>query len=190
VCSHAFLLVNGILLSRTFRIDNPVSFIRSLKMKSGSTSHRHTGVNFLASFHTGGLVLHSSVGQANNCTDTDCASAEAAIWTGQSKAFEDNAMPIPGWHPFPDTSYQVVTLPPDGSGSTTAYVTTDNKSDFPGDFELTRQEKNRLSARLPHVVQTDPTLNGVYGLRVHLDQWAGSLDEAAIASTRPLQKQA
>lgn len=158
-------------------------------MKSGSTSHRNPGLNFLASLPVGGLMLHGSVGLANNCTGTDCTSTEAAIWPRQSKASEDVSMPIPGWHPFPETSCRVATLPPDGSGPTIDDAPTDKKGDFQGDMERTREKTNRLSAAQPHVVQTAPTLNGVHEIRTHLDPWAGSLDEAQIASSTLLQNQ-
>jgi hypothetical protein len=159
-------------------------------MKNGSTTRRTPGVSFLASILIGGLVLHSSVSLANDCadTDTECTSSEPSIWPRQSKSYEDGSMPILGWNLVPDTSYQVVTLPPDGSVPTIAYVTTDSEGDFLGDdYELTQEERDLLSAGQPHVVRTAPTLNGVYEVRIYLDPWTGSLDEAPVASTTFLQ---
>jgi hypothetical protein len=97
-------------------------------------------------------------------------------------------MPILGWNLLPETPYQVVLLPPDGSVPLLSYVTTDTEGDFLGDdYELTQEERELLPAGQPHVVHTDLSKSGTYEVRIYLDPWTGNIADAPVASATFLQ---
>jgi hypothetical protein len=126
------------------------------------------------------LLMLSGISFASDATDP-------AIWPAQSKA-SDGTMEILGWNLNPDTDYQVVVLSPEGSGSNMSYLTTDTEGDFLGDdYELTAEEREALNAGQPVLVYTDMSQTGIYEVRIYLQPWTGTLDDAPVASTTFLQ---
>ncbi|MGD8265113.1 MAG: hypothetical protein PVF23_04335 [Chromatiales bacterium] len=97
-------------------------------------------------------------------------------------------MQILGWNLNPDSDYQVVVLSPDGSGSHMSYITTDTEGDILGDdYELTAEQRASLTSGQPALVYTDMSKTGIYEVRIYLQPWTGTLDDAPVASTTFLQ---
>ena len=145
-----------------------------------AASSTSKGATLLTTFLLCCLLLMSGISFASDAT-------APAIWPAKSKA-SGGTMEIMGWNLHPETDYQVVVLSPDGSGADMSYLTTDNEGDFLGDdYELTAEERAALTAGQPVLVYTDMSQTGIYEVRIYLQPWTGTLDDAPVASTTFLQ---
>ena len=96
-----------------------------------------------------------------------CNGTAPAIWPERSGYFSGEAVRILGWNLAPDTTYQLIAIPPSGKTVRADLLTTDAEGNLPAD-----------AARF-----TAGAKPGLYEVQIHPDPWQASQAGEPLART-------